>query len=105
MKNKADKLPTANINPKPGAKDLREELNTIEQIQSRLLPVFQKYHIKKAFLFGSYGKGNAKTVSDIDLLVDSGLSGLRFVGFMEDVRQAVDKEVDLLDVTHIEKIL
>ncbi len=29
-------------------------------------------------------------------------AGLCFVGFLDDVRQAVGKEVDLFDVTHIE---
>jgi hypothetical protein len=34
--------------------------------------------------------------------VDSGLHGLRFVGFLDEVQQAVGKEVDLFDVTHIQ---
>lgn len=41
--------------------------------------------------------------SDIDLLVDSGLKGFGFVGLIEDVRAAVDKDLDILDVTHVEK--
>lgn len=53
-------------------------------------------------LFGSYGKGTANEKSDIDLLVDSGLRGLRFVGLINDVQQAVGKDVDLFDVKHIE---
>lgn len=58
---------------------------------------------RKAILFGSYGKGQATKESDIDLLVDSGLKGLGFVGLIEDVRAGVDKDVDVLDVTHVEK--
>jgi hypothetical protein len=38
----------------------------------------------------------------VDLLVDSGLRGLRFVGLLDDVQRAVGKDVDLFDVTHIE---
>lgn len=53
-------------------------------------------------LFGSYGKGSATEKSDVDLLVDSSLKGLRFIGLLGDVQQAVGKEVDLFDVTHIE---
>ena len=48
-------------------------------------------------------KGSATDKSDLDLLVDSRLRGLKFVGFMDAVRQAVDMPVDVLDVTHIEK--
>ena len=75
---------------------------TVPQLKEVLTPIFDAYAIRKAVLFGSYGKGTATDRSDIDLLVDSGLRGLRFVGFMDDVRQAIGKEVDLFDVTHIE---
>ena len=75
---------------------------TVPQLRDILSPVFARYGIRRAVLFGSYGKGTATEKSDVDLLVDSGLRGLRFVGFMDDVQRAVGKEVDLLDVTHIE---
>ena len=75
----------------------------MEQIIEKLVPILQKYHIKKAILFGSYAKGKATPGSDIDLLVDSGLKGLKFVGLIEDIRQAAEKDVDVLDVSHIEK--
>ena len=35
--------------------------------------------------------------------MDSGLKGLQFVGLCEDIRQIVDREIDLFDVTHIRK--
>ena len=78
------------------------EVYTLPQLKAVLTPVFDAYSIRKAVLFGSYGKGTATEESDIDLLVDSGLRGLRFVGFLDDVQKAVGKEVDLFDVTHID---
>ena len=78
------------------------EVYTLPQLKAVLTPVFDAYSIRKAVLFGSYGKGTATEDSDIDLLVDSGLRGLRFVGFLDDVQKAVGKEVDLFDVTHID---
>ena len=77
--------------------------DTIDTIKSILTPVFVKYDIKQAVLFGSFAKGCANENSDVDLLVDSRLKGLRFVGFTEAVRQAVDRPVDVIDVSHIEK--
>ena len=74
---------------------------TIPQLRDILSPIFGKYDIRKAVLFGSYGKGTASSKSDVDLLVDSGLRGLRFVGFLGDIKNAVGKDVDLFDVTHI----
>lgn len=75
---------------------------TLPQLTSVLTPLFSKYDIRKAVLFGSYGKGSATEKSDIDLLVDSGLRGLRFIGFLDEVQQTVGKDVDLFDVTHIQ---
>lgn len=82
---------------------MSSEIYTIEQLKTMLIPVFRLHGVKRAVLFGSYGKGQAGRDSDIDLLVDSGLRGLRFVGLMEDVRSTVDKDVDLLDVSHVEE--
>ena len=76
---------------------------SIKDISEALMPIFGGYHIRKAILFGSYSKGVASENSDIDLLVDSGLKGLKFVGLIEDIRKAVGKEVDVLDIAHIEK--
>jgi len=74
---------------------------TVNDIKEQLYPVFNRYNVKKAILFGSYVKGLATEKSDIDLLLDSGLRGLRFVGLIHDIHSALDKEVDVLDVTHI----
>ena len=75
------------------------EIYTVPQLRETLAPVFARYGIRRAVLFGSYGKGTATEKSDVDLLVDS---GLRFVGFLDDVQRTVGKEVDLFDVAHIQ---
>ena len=76
---------------------------TISDIRTALSPVFDQYGISRAVLFGSVATGLATEKSDLDLLVDSKLRGLKFVGFMDAVRRAVGMPVDILDVTHIEK--
>ena len=78
-------------------------VKTVAEARSALLPVFERYDIARAVLFGSVAKGTATASSDLDLLVDSNLRGLRFVGLMEDMREAVDMPVDVFDVTHIDK--
>lgn len=78
------------------------ERYTIPELKDRLTPIFEKHGVRKAILFGSYAKGTANAKSDVDLLVDSGLRGLRFVGLLEDMQQAVGIDVDLFDVAHIE---
>ena len=79
-----------------------QEVFTIPQIREALSPVFDRYGVRSAVLFGSYGKGTADAKSDVDLLVDSGLRGLRFVALLDDVQTALHKDVDLLDVRHIQ---
>lgn len=78
-------------------------VQTISDVQNVLTPVFHDYGILCAVLFGSVAKGTATEKSDLDLLVDSRLHGLRFVGFMEAVQRAVGMPVDVFDVSHIEK--
>lgn len=80
-----------------------DSIYTIEQIKICLWPVFKKYGVKSAILFGSYGKGNAISSSDVDLLVDSGLHGLEFVGLIESLRIAIGKDMDVVDISHVEK--
>lgn len=74
---------------------------TIEQLKQRLTPVFQENNVRKATLFGSYGKGQATIKSDVDLLVDSGLKGMRFFALLEDVCTSLDCAVDLIDTVDI----
>ena len=74
---------------------------TIDQIKARLKPVFVRNNVRRAVLFGSYGKGIATPESDIDILVDSGLPGLSFFGLLEDVCRSFDCRVDLIDTRDI----
>ena len=74
---------------------------SVDEIKTVLFPIFVRYNVKKAVLFVSYVKGLADKNSDVDLLLDSGLRGLKFIGLIEDVRLALDKEVDVFDETHI----
>lgn len=79
-----------------------DQIYSLPQLTDTLFPLFRDYGIRKAVLFGSYGKGTATEKSDVDLLVDSSLRGLRFVGFLDDVQRALGKDVDLFDVSHIQ---
>ena len=90
-----------NVCIKKGVRFMSDKIYTVDDIKMMLHPIFSGYNIKKAVLFGSYVKGAATEGSDVDLLLDSGLKGLKFVGLIEDIRLALDKEVDVFDVTHI----
>lgn len=76
---------------------------TVNMVTELLFPVFKRYNVRKAILFGSVAKGTNQNNSDLDIVVDSNLKGLRFIGLLEDLQQAIDREIDLLDVAHIEE--
>lgn len=74
---------------------------TTEDLRRMLSPVFRNYGVKSAILFGSYAKGCATSISDVDLVVDSGLRGLAFFGLMDSVASTLRIPVDLIDVSQI----
>ncbi|MDR1741518.1 MAG: DUF86 domain-containing protein [Synergistaceae bacterium] len=76
---------------------------SVDRISEMLRPVLAGHGVKRAVLFGSYAKGEASPKSDVDLVVDSGLEGLAFVGLIQEIHATLDKDVDLLDVTHIDE--
>ena len=74
-------------------------LLTFDDIKTKLTKLFDEEYaglIDFCYLFGSYAKGTPKENSDVDLYVSSSLTGLRFVGLIERVRQVLHKKVDLL---------
>jgi len=80
-----------------------ESIYDVAEIKRRLEPVFQANGVKSAVLFGSYAKGEAAAGCDIDIMVDSGLRGLDFVGLIEYAREALEKNVGLIDVHYVDR--
>ena len=70
----------------------------IEQIVSIVQNTLDEYKdkINFCYLFGSYAKGYAKDNSDVDLCIDTTLTGLSFVGLIEKLHQNLKKNVDVL---------
>ena len=70
---------------------------TIEQIKNICASVFEEYSVEYCYLFGSYAKGKATEVSDVDLLISTPVSGMRFYDLVESIREALQKKVDILN--------
>ena len=73
----------------------------IEDISQKCSSVFSKYDIKFCYLFGSYAKAKATPKSDVDLLICANIKGLQFYGLVEDIRSALNKKVDVLDINQL----
>ena len=82
---------------------MEKKIYTLEEIKERLSDVFKAHDVKKAYVFGSYSKGCACEDSDVDLYVDSDLHGFRFIELIEDVREALGKDVDVFSTRQIDK--
>jgi len=70
---------------------------TIQKIKDICTNIFSEFDVEYCYLFGSYAKGNASEVSDVDLLISSSVSGLDFYDLVEAVREGLQKKVDILN--------
>lgn len=67
---------------------------------------FSKQPVLKAYLFGSYSRGNETENSDIDLLVELDYSqpiGLEFIQMHIDLQNLLSKKVDLVSARGLSK--
>lgn len=74
------------------------ELEDIIGISSE---VFEKYPIDYCYLFGSYARGDAKGNSDIDLFISTELTGLKYFGLIEELRENLRKRIDLVTLQQL----
>lgn len=69
-------------------------IETIKDVCGR---VFEHFNVDYCYLFGSYAKGKAKETSDVDLLVSTKETGMRFYDLVETLREKLKKKVDVLN--------
>lgn len=71
---------------------------SLDELKSIILNVIDQYKddISFCYIFGSYAKGYAKEESDIDICINTTLTGFKFVGLVEKLHQALKKKVDVI---------
>ncbi|PIY69099.1 hypothetical protein COY90_02425 [Candidatus Roizmanbacteria bacterium CG_4_10_14_0_8_um_filter_39_9] len=74
---------------------------------SGTVSVFQKYHIKKASLFGSYARGEATVDSDVDVLIDppERMTLFDLAGMKLDLEKILCKSVDVVTYNGLSPLL
>ena len=72
-----------------------------EKIVSACEEAFREYTVNYCYLFGSYAKGTPTAQSDINLLISTDVSGLKFYGLAERLREGLKKKVDLVNVEQL----
>ena len=76
---------------------------TLNYIIKTINEIMEDYGNTVAFcyLFGSYAKGYANEKSDIDLCISTTLTGLSYIGLLEDLRTSLKKRIDLIRITDL----
>ena len=64
---------------------------SVDTIRENLIPVFGRYGVRKAILFGSYAKGMANERSDVDIYVEDRVNGKESLGDGDPLVRAVVK--------------
>ena len=81
------------------------------QITEKIVNYFQDKPVKKVYLFGSYARNEETPESDVDILVDVDyvkeplFSGFEFGGMLEDLKDLLLKDVDLVPEDGLSKFL
>mgnify|MGYP001559976762 CR=1 FL=1 len=85
-------------------KDRKKEI--IEHIKPKIIKVLRKNKIKRAGIFGSYARGEARKDSDIDIIIKPAKNmGFKFAGLETQLPKALKKKVDLLSYNGISPYL
>jgi predicted nucleotidyltransferase len=74
---------------------------TITEIKDKISETARQYGIQKAYLFGSYARGDAGHESDIDICIEKGKIRTLFElsGFCQDLEETLDTKVDVITTT------
>ena len=79
---------------------MNTKIYTFDEIKSIAKPIIEKYKIKKAYLFGSYAREEAKSNSDVDIMIIKENSNINklldLAEFEEALQKALDKNVDVI---------
>ena len=68
----------------------------VASLKERILPILQRYGVRRAGVFGSYARAEAASGSDLDLLVElpAGSSLLDLVGLQLELSETLGIAVD-----------
>jgi len=80
----------------------------VKEIKRKILPILKKYGVKRAGVFGSIVRGEAREDSDVDILVEierDDISLLDFVGIKLELEEALNRKVDLVEYSTIKPLI
>ena len=78
---------------------------TQDELREMVAPLLVKYDMASASLFGSYARGDATDVSDIDLLLigNEGFRPINVFGVAEELHRVSGKPVDVYEISELDQ--
>ena len=78
-----------------------------ENIKKKIVPILKRHDVKRAAIFGSFARGEAKKRSDIDILVEfkGEKSLLDLVGLKLELEASLGRKVDVLTYDSLHPLL
>jgi predicted nucleotidyltransferase len=79
----------------------------LEEIKNKALPILKQAGVTRSSLFGSFVRGENKTESDLDILVDlpRGKSLFDLVDLQMKLEQALNKKIDIVTYRSLHPLL
>lgn len=81
-----------------------EKANTIPVIKRKALPILRRHAVKRAAIFGSFARGDAKVNSDVDFLIEyqtEDKSLFDLVDLKSDLEATLRRKVDIVTYNSI----
>jgi len=84
-----------------------EEIASLEEIRSKIVPILKHHGVIRAAVFGSFVRRETKEDSDVDILVElpREKSLLDFVALKLELEETLGRKVDLIEYSTIHPLL
>ena len=82
----------------------KKRIYTISRIKKKIVPILKKHAVKRAAVFGSFARGEARAKSDVDILIEyktKNKSLFDLVDLKSDLEETLDRKVDLITYNSI----
>lgn len=81
-----------------------KKVDTISNIKKRSLPILQRHSVKRAAIFGSFARGEAKVRSDVDFLIEykgKNKSLFDLIDLKSELEDSLGRKVDIVTYNSI----
>jgi predicted nucleotidyltransferase len=81
-----------------------EKVTNVSSIKRKALPILKRHDVKRAAIFGSFARGEAKAKSDVDLLIEykgRNKSLFDLVDLKSELEEIFGRKVDIVTYSSI----